>query len=63
MANLIVAAAAEVEIDEARAYLRRDSAMAADAFLAEVRHVLGLIADAPKQWPRVALEMSATRLL
>jgi plasmid stabilization system protein ParE len=52
MANVTIDAAPEAEIDEARAYLRQDSERASAEFLAEVRHVPRLIADAPKQWPQ-----------
>jgi toxin ParE1/3/4 len=50
MADLIISAAAESELDEARAYYRQVSLVAADEFLAEVRRVLALIADNPAQW-------------
>jgi plasmid stabilization system protein ParE len=51
MANLRIADEAEDEIEHARNYLSERSASAPATFLAEVRHVLGLIADAPEQWP------------
>jgi|SRR4051794_23732135 plasmid stabilization system protein ParE len=51
MANLVVIDAAETELDEARAYYRRGSRVAADEFLAEVRRALALIADNPVLWP------------
>jgi plasmid stabilization system protein ParE len=52
MADLIIADAAEAEIDRARDYLLGESVSAAAAFLAEVRHVMRLIAETPEQWPR-----------
>ncbi|HEX4589106.1 MAG TPA: hypothetical protein VH120_04210 [Gemmataceae bacterium] len=51
MAELTIVHEAEAEIENARAYLRERSAAAASTFLAEVRHVLELIANAPEQWP------------
>jgi plasmid stabilization system protein ParE len=51
MPSLIIVGAAEDEIEQARAYLRRSSPVAAKTFLAKVRRVLGVMADAPEQWP------------
>ena len=51
MADLIVTTIAEAEFDEAKAYYRRDSLVAAEDFVTEVEHALELIAENPKLWP------------
>jgi plasmid stabilization system protein ParE len=51
MADLAITAAAKAELEEARAYYRRESLLAADGFVTDVQDALELIGDDPELWP------------